>query len=121
MERQIMAKKIDWLYKRNSCTTCKKSMGYFEEAGVSIKETVDGTKTKYGLDDAKALLEGMTKLVSMKGQKIVTVDLKKEQPTDEVLTSLMIGPTGNLRAPTFKVGKTLVIGFSEEAYAEILS
>jgi hypothetical protein len=28
----------------------------------------------------------------------------------------MLGPTGNLRAPTLKVGKTLLVGFNEEAY-----
>jgi hypothetical protein len=31
----------------------------------------------------------------------------------------MLGPTGNLRAPTARVGKTLVVGFNEEAYGRI--
>ncbi len=31
----------------------------------------------------------------------------------------MLGPTGNLRAPCLKVGKTLVIGFNAEAYSEV--
>ncbi|MDJ0867230.1 MAG: hypothetical protein QNK03_14055 [Myxococcota bacterium] len=32
----------------------------------------------------------------------------------------MLGPTGNLRAPTLRVGKTVVVGFHEEAYQEVL-
>ena len=32
----------------------------------------------------------------------------------------MLGPTGNLRAPTVRVGKTLMVGFNDEVYTEIL-
>ena len=28
----------------------------------------------------------------------------------------MLGPTGNLRAPTIRRGKTVVVGFNEEAF-----
>jgi arsenate reductase-like glutaredoxin family protein len=31
----------------------------------------------------------------------------------------MLGPTGNLRAPTLVVGKTVLVGFNDEAYTEI--
>jgi hypothetical protein len=33
----------------------------------------------------------------------------------------MLGPTGNLRAPTLRVGDTLLVGFNEEAYTAIFS
>ena len=36
------------------------------------------------------------------------------------LLARMIGPTGNLRAPTARVGRTLLVGFSEEAYRRVL-
>ena len=32
----------------------------------------------------------------------------------------MVGSTGNLRAPCLRVGKTLVVGFNEDAYTEVL-
>ena len=32
----------------------------------------------------------------------------------------LLGPTGNLRAPTARVGKTLVVGFNPEVYSEVL-
>jgi len=31
----------------------------------------------------------------------------------------MLGPTGNLRAPTARVGKTLLVGFNDEVYGKI--
>ena len=37
-----------------------------------------------------------------------------------VVLALVIGPTGNLRAPTARIGKTLVVGFNEEMYRELL-
>lgn len=33
-------------------------------------------------------------------------------------TKVVIGPSGNLRAPTFRMGKTWFVGFSETAYGE---
>jgi hypothetical protein len=40
---------------------------------------------------------------------------------DAAIEALIIGPSGNLRAPAFFVGKSLVIGFEEEAYRELLT
>lgn len=72
------------------------------------------------LAEARSLLKGATRLVSAKGKKVVEVDLKAEKLADEELSKLMLGPTGNLRAPTIKVGKTVIVGFSEEVYQAYL-
>jgi hypothetical protein len=32
----------------------------------------------------------------------------------------MLGPTGNLRAPTIRRGKTVIVGFNEDVFAEHL-
>jgi arsenate reductase-like glutaredoxin family protein len=32
----------------------------------------------------------------------------------------MLGPTGNLRAPTLRRGKTVLVGFNEEVFEQIL-
>ncbi len=32
----------------------------------------------------------------------------------------MLGPTGNLRAPTLRKGKTVVVGFNEEVFERVL-
>lgn len=32
----------------------------------------------------------------------------------------MLGPTGNLRAPTLRVGKTVLVGFDQDTYENAL-
>ncbi len=55
-----------------------------------------------------------------KGKVVTTIDLPNAKPDDKTLAELMLGPTGNLRAPTLKIGKTLVVGFNEEIYSKSL-
>jgi hypothetical protein len=57
----------------------------------------------------------------MKGKKVEVFDLKESRPDDDALLDHMMGPTGNLRAPTARVGATLLVGFNEPAYEEMLS
>lgn len=58
----------------------------------------------------------MHHLYAAKGQKVVHIDLRKAPPSNAELTKLMIGPSGNLRAPTLRVGTTLVVGFNDAMY-----
>lgn len=52
-----------------------------------------------------------------KGKKQVKLKLSEAQ--DEELTKAMVGPSGNLRAPTLKVGRRMVVGFQEALYREV--
>ena len=54
-----------------------------------------------------------------RGKKIVTIDMK-DAPDDDTLVGLLLGPTGNLRAPTIKQGKTLYVGFNEDVYRALV-
>ena len=56
------------------------------------------------------------RLVVAKGKKLNAFDVAAGVSDDAV--SAMLGPTGNLRAPTLRVGNDLLVGFNEEAYAE---
>lgn len=85
-----------------------------------MAETVDARKKRFDGANALTLLDGMEKLVAARGKKIVEFDLKKDRPTDEVLLTHLLGPTGNLRAPTARIGKTLLVGFNPEAYEQII-
>ena len=58
-------------------------------------------------------------LLVTKGKKVVQLNLKKDKPAEDQLLKLILGPTGNLRAPTLIVGKMLVVGFNEEMYEEV--
>ena len=115
-----MAKAIDWLYKRKSCVTCQKADGYLGTAGTPVKETVDANKTRFDRDGALALLANVHRIVAARGKKITVLDLKTDRPDDETILSHLMGPTGNLRAPTARVGSTLLVGFNEEAYQQVL-
>lgn len=79
-----------------------------------VAETVNANKVRYGEDEVLALLEGIDTLIAAKGKKIETFDLKRHRPDDATLRGHLLGPTGNLRAPTARIGRTLVVGFSEE-------
>jgi len=46
--------------------------------------------------------------------------MKKDPPTNEELLKAMLGATGNLRSPTIKRGKTLLVGFNQENYEKSL-
>ena len=56
-----------------------------------------------------------------KGKKIVHFNLKKDDPTDEDLVKIMIGPSGNLRAPTLRRGMKIFVGFHDEELHTFLS
>jgi arsenate reductase-like glutaredoxin family protein len=55
-------------------------------------------------------------LISAKGKKVVEVNLKKTDLSQDEILKLVLGPTGNLRAPTLLVGEKMVVGFNEEMY-----
>jgi hypothetical protein len=87
---------------------------------VTVTETVDANKVRYDADAALALLDGIDTLIALRGKKVETFDLKTARPDDAELLARLMGPTGNLRAPTARVGRTLVVGFNEDAYKQLL-
>ena len=80
-------------------------------------DTVPASR-KLGRDDAAELAGKASKVVVAKGKKVTEFKVKGA-PEDEVVDA-MLGPTGNLRAPTLKSGKTVLVGYNEEAYSAAL-
>ncbi len=72
-----------------------------------------------GPKEAADLLKGADELYVAKGKKVLHFDLKKGAPNIEELQALMLGPTGNLRAPTVRKGKTLIVGFDAATYGQV--
>jgi arsenate reductase-like glutaredoxin family protein len=83
-----------------------------------VRETVSASK-KLGRTEALAMTQQAQRLVAAKGKKVTVLDLTQEQPSEMVLAALLLGPTGNMRAPTLRVGQTLLIGYNEQAFAEV--
>ena len=94
--------------------------GRKHRAGSAVAETVDAKTTRYNAAAALVLLlDGIDRIVSAKGKRIDVLKLK-DKPTDEAILARLIGPTGNLRAPTARVGRTLLVGFNAEADGRVL-
>ena len=85
-----------------------------------MESVADAGKEKRGRAEALALAKAAARITVARGKKSVTFDMKRDPPDDETLLTHMLGPTGNLRAPTIRKGKNLYVGFSEESYRELL-
>jgi len=83
---------------------------------VTIADVVDAKKIKMDPDAAWALLKDAGRIDIAKGKKVQTFTALKGA-REEVLKQAM-GPSGNLRAPTFRVKDRFVIGFNADLYAE---
>ena len=70
--------------------------------------------------EALALARSVDEIYSIKGKKIAYLDLRSQKADNEILKALLLGPTGNLRAPTLRRGRTLVVGFDETVYKKII-
>ena len=66
------------------------------------------------------MLKDVDQLYVAKGKRIVHVDLRRDQPPRAELLGLLLGPTGNLRAPTLRKKRTLIVGFDETTYKDQL-
>jgi arsenate reductase-like glutaredoxin family protein len=82
-------------------------------------EEVNAKKTVLKRKDALALAKTASQVYVAKGKKVVHFDLKKDRPSDDELAKVLLGPTGNLRAPALRKGKTLIVGFHEETYKSV--
>lgn len=70
--------------------------------------------------EALSLAGQVDEIYAAKGTKVVHLDLRKSKPADAEILAALLGPTGNLRAPTIRVGKKLIVGFNEDTYSKLL-
>lgn len=80
-------------------------------------ETVSASK-KLGRADASRLVKSAKQVIVAKG-KVVRTFAPGGKASDEIVAAVL-GPTGNLRAPTLVVGEKLLVGWNEEAYRAAL-
>ncbi len=81
---------------------------------------VNARSSPLGERDVLALAENVDEIYATKGREVVHLDLKLQRPDREAIVSLLLGPTGKLRAPTLRIGRTLVVGFDPRTYAKLL-
>jgi len=86
-----------------------------EAHSVRATEKISASK-KLGADEARELIRDASKIYIAKGKSLE--EFPGGKASKEVVEK-MLGATGNLRAPTIKVGKTLLVGFNEETYRKV--
>ena len=84
-----------------------------------VPDDVVPASRKLGREDAAKLAANAKTVIVAKGRKLDTFKVSKKTPSDD-LVEAMLGPTGNLRAPTVQSGSTVLVGFNEDAYSEAL-
>src|SRR4051812_40329731 len=99
--------------------SCKRAQGFLERNALDVGTVADANKEKRGRAEALALARAADRIVVARGKNVVSFDLRDSPPDDETLAAHLLGPTGKLRAPTLRRGKTLYVGFSEDAYREL--
>ncbi len=83
-----------------------------------MDEIEDARKNVIKGDGAWEMITAAENLSVGRGKKVQTFvpdDGKKEE-----ILKVCLGRTGNLRAPTARVGKRLYVGFNEEMYQALL-
>lgn len=85
---------------------------------IQIVEEISASK-KLGEPEAENLLGKASEIVIFKGKNINSFIIKNEKKGS--ITPLMVGPTGNLRAPTIIYKNLLIVGFNEDKFNEIFS
>lgn len=85
--------------------------------GVTIEQVVDARKEPLAGDDAWKLLADAGQVLVAKGKAYQVFDPRTD--SKEVLLAQALGRTGNLRAPTLRIGDQLWVGFSEGLYARL--
>ncbi len=96
-----------------------KSQGFLAKNKITAKDVVSANQSKLQESDALKLAKAATRVIVSRGKVVRQFDMKKAPPNDEELLKAILGPTGNLRAPTIRKGKTLYVGFNEEAYGDL--
>ena len=85
--------------------------------GVTIEKIVDARKEALAGADAWKLLASAEQVLIAKGKAYQVFDPRTD--SKESVLAQALGRTGNLRAPTLRVGDQLWVGFSEGLYARL--
>ena len=83
-----------------------------------MNEITNASKEKIDANQAWEKIKSASSIHVAKGKKTISWNPKSDD-RDEILKTV-IGPSGNLRAPTWKTGSDFLVGFSEEQYQQVL-
>jgi arsenate reductase-like glutaredoxin family protein len=85
--------------------------------GIEPAEVVPASR-RLGREEARNLVRSAKRVLVAKGTS--QRELAGGPRAGDDVADALLGPTGNLRAPTLRAGDTLLVGFSEAQYREVL-
>lgn len=85
---------------------------------MKIAEVVDARKNVIKADGAWELFQDAERLHVGRGKK--TLIFTPDSANQEEILKGSLGRTGNLRAPTLRVGKVFYVGYNDEMYKELM-
>lgn len=76
----------------------------------------DARKERFDEEATWNLIKQASQITTGKGKKIQTWNPQKDDK--RLILKDVIGPSGNLRAPTFRIQQEFIVGFHADLYAE---
>ena len=96
--------------------SCTRASRFLDAHGIEAKEVVPASR-KLGRKDAAEIAKQASRVIVAKGSKLQEF---AGGAAGKDLLDAMLGPTGNLRAPTLRRGKLVLVGFDEDTFAREL-
>lgn len=115
-------KTLDWRYNRVGCSTCIKAQDFLDRHGIATQVLEDAKRKVYKQEKAWDLVGRVQNIYARKHTKTAHFKVVDGvlQGSHEDFLEMVLGPTGNLRAPILLSGKDLLVGFDEAAYTKVL-
>ena len=115
-----MVKTLEWRYHRPGWTSCKRTQEFLATHNISDGLVQSATKDPLEGSNALSVLENVNRMYVAKGRKVIKMDLSQDEAGESELLELLLGRSGKLRAPTIKVGESLMVGYSQEMFTSVL-
>lgn len=115
-----MPASVDWHYHRANCETCSKAKAFLDEHGIASREVVLARQVAIEPTTAFAMLDKVQHLAVVRGSKVYEFERPQFAEQDEQIESMIIGRSGSLRAPTIRVGTTMIVGYEKNLYSRVL-
>ena len=117
-----MARKlsIDWYYHRVGCTACRKAQEFLAGFELDVRVRVDARRTRIGPSALSKVVDGARTVLVSNGRSVARYDVAPGSRERGEMYARMVGPTGNLRAPTLKRGDLVVVGYHADSLKELV-
>lgn len=98
--------------------SCSRAQAVLDAYGAAIGAYADAGREALAGDAAWLLMAEASEILVAKGKKVLRLE---PQAGKETVLAAVLGRSGTLRAPTLRLGKRFLVGWSEALYREYLA